>query len=229
MVLICSKCWVLWKTLWHCLWITGFLCPWSSWAVEHCLVMNVLDFVRTSEPSQEGASLSEWACLSHWHWCQKLLGSHPRWDKWSFWFWEYGTVPSFDVWALKDCRWRQEGLSRMLHPQIVDICGTRWWCVVVFLAYFLVDIVGLHELAQQIPWFITNFSLVSGVNFHILFLKLPMENLTRAFLPWCWNTQQTEEASVLSTMLKDISPDWISSSIVLENWESVEKTLSKTE
>lgn len=31
----------------------------SSCAVDHCLVMNVLDLVRTRAPSQKGVSLSE--------------------------------------------------------------------------------------------------------------------------------------------------------------------------
>lgn len=65
--------------------------------------------------ARKRATLSEWDCLSRWHWCQKVLGTHPSWDKWSFGLWECGVVPSFDVSALKDLRWRQEGLSRVWH------------------------------------------------------------------------------------------------------------------
>lgn len=112
---ITKKVRVSWKSFGAAYESQPFLCPWSSCEVDHCLVMNVLDLVGTREPSQEGASLSEWACLSHWHGCQKLLGSHPSWDKWSFGLWECSTVQSFDVSAIKDCRWGQEGLSRVLH------------------------------------------------------------------------------------------------------------------
>lgn len=113
----------LWKSLWRCFWIVGLLCSWSSCTVDYCLVMNAWDLVRTRGLSQERVSLCEWACLSHWHWCQKLLGSHPSWDKWSFGLGGYGTGPSFDVVACKDCRWWHEGLSAEFHPdELYNIC-----------------------------------------------------------------------------------------------------------
>lgn len=94
---------------------------------------------RTREPSQEGASLSEWACLSHWHQCQKLLGSHPSWDKWSFGLRECSTVPSFDVSAVKDCR---VGLSRVLHlHELQTFVDPDDFCVVIFSLYICVGII----------------------------------------------------------------------------------------
>lgn len=93
----------------------------------------LLDFVRTRELSQEGTSLSEWDCLSLWHRCQKLLGSHPSWDKWSLGLGERGTDPSFDVSAVKSSTWRR--LSKVVASS---------WTVECFCSHIFSMFSGLY-------------------------------------------------------------------------------------
>ena len=79
---------------------------------------------------QEGRARKERACVNE-PVCpvdtdvKNSLGSRPSWDKWSF-CWERGTVPGFDVSALKDRRWATgRVITGVASSWMVDICGPR--------------------------------------------------------------------------------------------------------
>lgn len=101
------------------------LCCWPQFGYE-CI--GYCENMRAEPGRNEFVSMS---CLSRWHRCQKVLGSHPSPDKWLLGL--LRMLHHSKLWCRqspKDSRWRLKGLSGSFASSwMVDICWRKCFWV----------------------------------------------------------------------------------------------------